>query len=155
MLRRTLQAFPRFDKNYDEVKYVGRRLMPLPQYHALVGVRLPEIACKFKDVGPDYDRVWVSLGGQMRRRRVGRSTDRKDFRYYWRPLPKGIQRLYTNPARRAMNRLGTDVVPRLHAKANEQGVAYSGRQLEHRGTKQLFGARHAALLPMDWEYRVF
>jgi hypothetical protein len=155
MLRRTLAAFPRYDKDYTEVKYLGRRLLPMPLFPTLLNVRDSEISARFKDIGPDYDRVWVSLGANMRSKRVGRSTDRKDLRYYWRPLNHSYQRKYTAPARRQRAKLPSDIVPRLHPKANEQGLARNMREFEHKGIREMYGAKHAAPLPMDWEYRVF
>ena len=156
MLRRTLRAFPRYDKDYDEVKYVNRRVLPTPKWATMLNVRMPETVQRFKDVGPDYDRVWISLGDKLRHRRVGRNTDRKDKRYYWRPLPRGIQQIYTNPARRAFSRMETDHVPRLHPHANEQGLAFAeGNRNRYAGLDKKYGAIHAAPLPQDWEYRVY
>lgn len=154
MLRKTLQLCPRYDKDFTEVKYLGRRLAAPAFYPSLINVRLPEIENRFKDLGPDFDRVWVSLGNQARRRRIGRNSDRKDLRYHWRPIPAGIQRLYTNPARRAMSRIGSNVAPRLHPKANEQGIATCKPTYDRSGLQYKYGAKHAAPLPMDWEYRV-
>jgi hypothetical protein len=156
MLRRSVVAFPRYDKDYDEVKYLQRRVLPMPKWQTMLNVRTPDMVLKFKDVGPDTDRVWISLGEKMRHRRVGRDTDRKDLRYYWRPLPSGIQQLYTNPARRARSRIEGDTAPRLHPKANEQGLAFEqGNRNKYAGLDKKYGALHAAPLPMDWEYRVY
>lgn len=156
MLRRTLNCFPRFDKNYTEVQHVGRRLLPFPFYPTMIAVRDPQITSRFKDVGPDHDRVFISLGPQMRRRRIGRSTDRKDLRYYWRPVPRGYQRMYLKPARRTRPLIEAEFAPRLHPKPNEQGLTLQqGNRIKAAGLDRIYGGMHAAPLPMDWEYRVY
>lgn len=153
MLQRSLRLFPRFDKNYDEVKYAGRRLQLFPTKNPLT-CRHEHYQDRFREVGPDFSRVWLSLGNKMRRRRVGRDRDFNDKRYYWRPIPAGIQRLYTKQFRRVNHSNRGALPPRLFPTAAEIGTINLSPLSEGKMEKR-YGAEFAAPVPFDWEYRVY
>jgi hypothetical protein len=153
MLQRSLLRLPRLDKNYDEVKYLSRRLAPMPQEH-FMKARNKAHQNRFRDVGDSFNRVWVSLGGEMRRRRVGRSRDRLDQRYFWRPVPHATQALYLNRYRKKNHSNVRQIPNRLHVTSLDIGAATTGPEFERAGCRR-FGGISAAPLPRDWEYRVF
>jgi hypothetical protein len=154
MLRRSAINFPRRDKNYDEIKYVGRRLKLFPTENPFLA-RQENFVDRFKEVGPDFSRVWLSLGPQYRRRRVGRDRDFLDKRYYWRPIPRGIQNLYWKELRRVTGHYHNHAAPlRLFAPNSEIGTR--GMQGKNEGNLyERYGGEYAAEVPFDWEYRVY
>jgi hypothetical protein len=153
MLRRTLRLNPRFDKNYDEVKYRGRREKLWPTDNPYKN-RQEIFLDRFKVVGPETSPVWLSLGKQFRRRRVGRDRDWLDKRYYWRPIPHGIQNLYETELKRSghCNKWAKPMT--LFPTNREIGLQTSTPVFE-KNIEKKYGAEWAAEVPFDWEYRVY
>jgi hypothetical protein len=153
MLRRTLALCPRHDRGYDEVKYVGRRLQLFPTINPYL-CRREIFLDRFREVGPETSRVWLSLGPKMRRRRAGRDRDMTDKRFYWRPIPAGVQRRYLRDFRR-LGIWAKDIRPfGLFPSNREIGLRtcqpiFDGK-IEHK-----YGAEFAPDAPFDWEYRVY
>lgn len=153
MFRATVKNMAKMHKRYEETTYKGRRLAAQPQPY-FMQARRGNFQSRIRDVGPEFHRVWVTLGGQMRRRRAGRQRDQLDERYYFRPVHHATQALYLNRFRwRAHDQ--TRMMPaRLHALPTDIGHASSG--IEWRNNRHAkYGARVAAALPHDWEFRVF
>lgn len=153
MLRKTLNLCPRMDKNYDEVKHVGRRMQLYPSRDPFV-CRSPNYVDRFREVGPATSRVWLSLGNQMRRRRVGRDRDWLDKRFYWRPIPRQTQNTYLRLFRRINHSWRGAPVRRLFPNAFEIGSRTVGPMFDG-DIKNKYGAEFAAPMPFDWEYRVY
>lgn len=153
MLRRTLNLWPRMDKNYDEVKYTSRRLQLYPSRDPFV-CRNPNYIDRFLEVGPESSRVWLSLGTHMRRRRVARNRDWLDNRFYWRPIPKENQKTYLKLFRRINHSNKMAPVKPLFPTAAEIGSKTTGAFWDG-NCKEKYGAEFAAPLPFDWEYRVY
>jgi hypothetical protein len=137
----------------DEVKKKGRRLQAMPQFYFAEGRKQP-LQQRFKELGNQFDRVWVALGGKMRRRRIGRSVDVKDMRYYWRPIEPQYQRLYMSRLRRHDHSNPKRPPMSLRSKITELGHVTSTAAYEQQ-YHQKYG-RSVAIPPrLDFEYRVF
>lgn len=155
MLRRTSIAFPLMQCKFDEQNHLHRRIAPEPTLPVMIA-RRKELQERFRDVGPSYDRVWIHLGGRFRRRRIGRDQDRKDLRYYWKPLQSGYHRIYMQEFRRSLDEEVEP--PRLFPAADEQGHVTSRPEFDRalqQGTLQKYGGKYATELPHDWEFRVY
>lgn len=158
MLRSSVIRLPQRWRMKDETKYRGRRLLSMPQKPLFRDARDPkgsDYTGRFKDVGPDFARVWVSLGGKMRRRRTGRDKDYNDKRYYWRPLPVATQRLYMSRFRQIDHSNAHAIPYRLHKTTYEIAKKFVGIENERAGPRVLYGARYAFPAKRDWEFRVF
>ncbi|EPY43383.1 hypothetical protein AGDE_00538 [Angomonas deanei] len=109
---------------------------------------------RFKEMGPQYSKVWVALGGKMRRRRIGRQIDVKDNRYYWRPIEPQYQRLYMSKLR-AKDHSNPHVAPmRLRPTNGDIGHVGSLKEWE-RADNRKYGAQLAPPKKFDFEFRVF
>ena len=154
MLRRSQICFPMRNKNYDEIKYTGRRLKLFPTIDR-TQARQAIFLDRFKETGPEYSRVWLSLGTKFRRRKVGRDRDWLDKRYYWRPIPRGIQRLYQKELRKNAGHQNKYCAPMtLFPKNHEIGAMSMNPKYEGQIDK-MYGGEWAADVPFDWEYRVY
>lgn len=154
MFRRSFIAFPRRDKNYDELKYVGRRLKLFPSENPFLA-RQAIFVDRFKETGPEFSRVWLSLGKQYRRRRTGRDRDWLDKRYYWRPIPRGIQNLYWKELRRVTGHCNKYSAPLALFAPNAEIGLRSMSPVNEGKIDRMYGAEFAAEVPFDWEYRVY
>lgn len=83
-----------------ETTNMSRRIAPLGARNLGSGDHRQKVwQYRFKEMGSSMDRVWVALGGRMRRRRIGRSDAQKDLRYYWRPIEQHSQKIYMSKFR--------------------------------------------------------
>lgn len=151
MFRRTIAKFPIRNK-YEETKRSARRIAPFPRFPERHYID-PEFQLRFMDLGPEFNRVWVSLGKGFRRRRTGKHQDAKDEQLYWRPIPKAKQRLYMQRIR-AMNGNPNALPARLH-KTNQDLVKSTWGPLYTRGRPGMYGVAYAPPQKYDFEYRVF
>lgn len=151
MLRSSFMTFAKL--GCEEITRKGRRIQLFPQeYHALHRMQVWQL--RFKEMGPLYSRVWVALGGKMRRRRIGRQIDVKDLRYYWRPIEPQYQRLYMSRLRQH-DRTNKNRVPMTLRTTNTQiGHASCGPEWQW-ATNRKYGASQAPPKRLDWEFRVF
>lgn len=138
----------------EEITRKARRLQLLPQPHFACN-RMHSWQLRFKEMGPAYSRVWVALGGKMRRRRIGRHIDVKDLRYYWRPIEPQYQRLYMSRLREHDHSNKNTQPMRLRAKNTELGHPSSLPEWERAGMLRRYGGRFAPPKKMDFEFRVF
>lgn len=150
MLRRNLSLLAKHGR--EEIMSRGRRVEagPMMQFRH---DRLRSWQERFKEMGPRYSKVWVALGGQMRRRRIGRDRDRQDKRYYWRPIEQQFQRTYQRQLRFLQRNNKWSPTPPLRADNLEIGRATSGP--EWVGNRTKFGVSNASAKPLDWEFRVW
>lgn len=151
MLRSTIVDLAKL--GCEEITRKGRRVQLFPQeYYAQHRMQVWQM--RFKEMGPLYSRVWVALGGKMRRRRIGRQIDVKDMRYYWRPIEPQYQRLYMSRLRQH-DRSNPSRTPLTLRTTNTQiGHASSGPEWE-RAANRKYGANQAPPKRLDWEFRVF
>ena len=129
MFRASILRLPK--AGCEEITHRARRVCLRPQFHMTkTDKRMKVYQLRFKEAGPMYSKVWLALGGKMRRRRIGRNRDTKDLRYYWRPIEPQYQRLYQSRLRRVDH--SNKLVPALPLRANnvEQGMATSKPQYE-------------------------
>ena len=133
----------------------GRRLAPQSTDHMGRGFKRQKVwQYRFVEKGGPYDRVWLALGGKMKRRRIGRPTAVKDLRYYWRPIEQSAQRTY-QARLRLRSRSNTTVRPmRLHAGFSERGRINIGPLAKFQPVKRRF-AGNAPPERQDFEFRVF
>lgn len=137
----------------EEITRKARRVILKPQEHYALN-RMQVWQMRFKEMGPDFSRVWVALGGKMRRRRIGRQIDVKDQRYYWRPIEPQYQRLYMSRLR-VHDHSNKNVPPmRLRAPNTDIGKATSTIEWE-RSMNAKYGGRVAPPRKLDFEFRVF
>lgn len=137
----------------EEITRKGRRIQALPQeYLALHRMQVWQM--RFKEMGPLYSRVWVALGGKMRRRRIGRQIDVKDQRYYWRPIEPQYQRLYMSRLRQHDRNNSSRTPLSLRTSNTQIGHASSHKEWEMASNRK-FGASGAPPKRLDWEFRVF
>lgn len=137
----------------EEITRKARRVVLRPQEQFAQG-RERVWQLRFKEMGPPFSRVWVALGGKMRRRRVGRQIDVKDMRYYWRPIEPQYQRLYMSRLRKK-DHSNPNVEPlRLRATNTDIGGATSSIEWERAGLRR-YGAGGAPPKRPDFEFRVF
>lgn len=138
----------------EEITRKARRVQLLPQPYYAVD-RMQPWQLRFKEMGSAYSRVWVALGGKMRRRRIGRQIDVKDLRYYWRPIEPQYQRLYMSKLRKH-DHSNKHVQPmRLRASNTDIGHPSSLPEWEQAAIRRRYGGRSAPPQRMDFEYRVF
>lgn len=151
MFSRSLRLFPKAGS--EEITRKARRVQLLPQEHFAIQ-RMKPWQLRFKEMGPAYSRVWVALGGKMKRRRIGRQVDIKDLRYYWRPIEPQYQRLYMSRLR-LHDHSNRHVQPmRLRASNTDIGNGFSGVEWE-RASNRRYGGQQAPPKRMDFEFRVF
>lgn len=151
MLRATYVLFAK--AGCEEITRKARRIQLKPQEYVAQN-RMHVWQLRFKEMGPAFSRVWVALGGKMRRRRIGRQVDIKDLRYYWRPIEPQYQRLYMSRLRQR-DHSNTRAPPmRLRASNTDIGHAMSGREWE-RADNRKYGTRLAPPRRQDFEFRVF
>lgn len=137
----------------EEITRTARRVQLKPQEY-LAQHRMQVWQLRFKEMGPAFSRVWVALGGKMRRRRIGRQADVKDLRYYWRPIEPQYQRLYMSRLRQH-DRTNPNVAPmRLRPTNSEIGHANSLKEWEMARNRK-YGAQMAPPKKPDFEFRVF
>lgn len=149
MLRRTLLNFVKLHS--DEITHRSRRVGPTPTFSQGNG-RMQVWQMRFKEVGPTYSRVWLALGGKMRRRRIGRSVDVKDQRYYWRPIEPGYQRLYQSKLRK-LDHSNPNVKPmKLRATNVNVGAVPSTPEYD-RNYVMKYARTGAGPAPFDFEFR--
>lgn len=153
MFRFSMLRFPK--AGVDEITHKARRVCLRPQHHMTRTDKRQKVwQLRFKEMGPTYSKVWVALGGKMRRRRIGRSRDVKDLRYYWRPIEPGYQRLYQSRLRRVDHSNPLQPVLQLRAPNTEVGYATSKPHYEKAHFKK-YGAFAAPPKKRDFEFRVF
>ncbi|CBZ26757.1 conserved hypothetical protein [Leishmania mexicana MHOM/GT/2001/U1103] len=151
MFRISLICFPK--AGCEEITRQARRVVLKPQEY-FAQHRMQVWQMRFKEMGPPFSRVWVALGGKMRRRRIGRQIDVKDMRYYWRPIEPQYQRLYMSRLR-MKDRSNKRVQPmRLRATNIDIGHASSLKEWE-RSSDRKYGAALAPPKKRDFEFRVF
>ena len=149
MLRRTFLNFVKV--NSDEITHRSRRVRATALY-SRSQPRMQVWQMRFKEVGPRFSRVWLALGGKMRRRRIGRSVDVKDQRYYWRPIEPSYQRLYQSKLRKidhSNHRVGPT---RLRASNTDVGTVPSGIEYS-KNILALYNRQAAGPKPFDFEFR--
>lgn len=149
MLRRTVPSLVKMGS--DEVTHRARRVGPVPREH-FAQHRMQVWQMRFKEVGPPFSRVWLALGGKMRRRRIGRSVDVKDQRYYWRPIEPSYQRLYQSKLRR-LDHSNRNVGPmRLRASNTDVGAVISREEYAKNDVAK-YARSQAGPKPFDFEFR--
>ena len=153
MLRRSNFLFARLNMNLEEVQKKSRRIIMKPQSH-LGQYRMNVWQQRFKELGPPLSRVWVALGGKMRRRRIGRSVGFKDHRYYWRPIEPQYQRLYQSRLRKRDHSNPVVQTTPLRPSSFELGNRTSGPLFE-KCHHVKYGAQLAPPKRLDFEFRVF
>ncbi|CCW71841.1 unnamed protein product [Phytomonas sp. Hart1] len=137
----------------EEITRTARRIQLRPQeYYAQH--RMQSWQMRFKEMGPLYSKVWVALGGKMRRRRIGRQIDIKDLRYYWRPIEPQYQRLYMSRLRQKGRSNIKRIPMRLRPTNTELGKITSSKEWE-RASHRKYGAMQAPPKKLDFEFRVF
>lgn len=137
----------------EEITRKARRIQAKPQEH-YAQHRMQVWQMRFKEMGPPFSRVWVALGGKMRRRRIGRQIDVKDQRYYWRPIEPQYQRLYMSRLRQHDRSNNRRPPLRLRATNSDIGNALAGKEWA-RAYNRLYGASLAPPKRLDHEFRVF
>lgn len=140
-------------KAFKELTNKSWRLAPLPILHEDVR-KNPEFKLRFMDVGPSFDRVWLSLGVSFRRRRTGRTQDQNDMRYYWRPIPKKTQTLYLQRFRR-LDRSNKFAEPDRIVPENATLMGRRVGPLYSKWRPGIFNQDQAGDKRYDFEYRVF
>ncbi|ESL10747.1 hypothetical protein TRSC58_01514 [Trypanosoma rangeli SC58] len=150
MFRPTWLCFPKV--GCEEITRKARRVQLRPMEY-LAQHRMQVWQMRFKEMGPPFSRVWVALGGKMRRRRIGRQVDVKDLRYYWRPIEPQYQRLYMSRLRLHDHSNTRRQPMRLRATNYEIGHATSCIEWE-RASNRKYGARLAPPKRLDFEFRV-
>jgi hypothetical protein len=153
MLRATALRLPK--AGYDEITHKARRVCLRPQMHTTrADKRLRVYQLRFKEVGPAFSKVWLSLGGKMRRRRIGRTRDFKDLRYYWRPIEPQYQRLYQSRLRKADHSNPLAGPLPMRATNFEVGLTTSRPEFQKAFFRK-YGSSAAPPRPLDFEFRVF
>lgn len=132
---------------------MARRVQLKPQEY-FAQHRMQVWQLRFKEMGPPFSRVWVALGGKMRRRRIGRQIDVKDMRYYWRPIEPQYQRLYMSRLRRKDHSNRHAAPLRLRSTKADLGQATVGKEWEYANHRK-YGAMLAPPKRRDFEFRVF
>lgn len=151
MFRLSPICFPK--AGCEEITRRGRRVVAQPQEY-FAQHRMQVWQMRFKEMGPAFSRVWVALGGKMRRRRIGRQIDVKDLRYYWRPIEPQYQRLYMSRLR-SKDRANKMVQP-LRLRPTNTDIGEVGSRLEwQRASSRKYGANMAPPKKRDFEFRVF
>ncbi|ORC89343.1 uncharacterized protein TM35_000121180 [Trypanosoma theileri] len=151
MFRPSALLFPKV--GCEEITRKARRVQLKPMEY-IAQHRMQVWQMRFKEMGPPFSRVWVALGGKMRRRRVGRQVDVKDMRYYWRPIEPQYQRLYMSRLRLRDHSNQRREPMRLRATNSEIGTVNSAIEWE-RAANRKYGARLAPPKRPDFEFRVF
>eukprot|EP00796_Vickermania_ingenoplastis_P012453 gene12453-8541_t len=151
MLRRTYFCLPKAGS--EEIVRCARRVQLMPQTHYAQN-RMQGWHLRFKEMGTPFSRVWVALGGKMRRRRIGRQIDVKDQRYYWRPIEPGYQRLYMSRLRQHDHSNNRRPPMRLRATNIDIGSTTSSPEWERAGLRK-YGQQVAPPKKLDFEFRVF
>lgn len=151
MFRLSPVCFPK--AGCEEITRKARRVVLKPQ-EAFAQHRMQVWQMRFKEMGPPFSRVWVALGGKMRRRRIGRQIDVKDLRYYWRPIEPQYQRLYMSRLRSKDHSNPRTEPLRLRASNTNIGTASSSAEWE-RASHRKYGANLAPPKKHDFEFRVF
>ncbi|EAN94629.1 hypothetical protein C3747_359g15 [Trypanosoma cruzi] len=151
MFRPTGLFFPKV--GCEEITRKARRVQLRPMEY-MAQHRMQAWQLRFKEMGPPFSRVWVALGGKMRRRRIGRHVDVKDLRYYWRPIEPQYQRLYMSRLRAHDHSNKRRQPMRLRATNYEIGRVTSSIEWE-RASNRKYGARLAPPKRLDFEFRVF
>lgn len=149
MFYRSLPRLPKM--GCETIKRMDRRLVHNP-VRPISDAREPKWGEKFKEMGPRYSLVWVSLGGQMKRRRVGRDKDRKDARYFWRPIEPHYQRLYMSKLRKVRAHWNKNFEP-FHLRETNKELTYVSSQSW--ATEKKYGSHLAPPRKFDFEFRVF
>lgn len=135
----------------DEVTHRARRVRATPM-NGLGNSRMQVWQMRFKEVGPRFSRVWLALGGKMRRRRIGRTVDVKDQRYYWRPIEPSYQRLYTSKFRK-MDHSNPNVTP-MKLRASNTEVGRQPASVEYqKNIRALYNSGASGPKPFDFEFR--
>ncbi|CBH15143.1 hypothetical protein, conserved [Trypanosoma brucei gambiense DAL972] len=150
MLRYSRLCFPKM--GCEEITRKARRVQLQPTEY-LAQHRMQVWQLRFKEMGPPFSRVWVALGGKMRRRRVGRQVDVKDMRYYWRPIEPQYQRLYMSRLRIRDHSNKLRQPMRLRATNADIGSGSSSIEWE-RASNRKYGAMLAPPKRQDFEFRV-
>ncbi|KAG8346132.1 hypothetical protein ERJ75_000677100 [Trypanosoma vivax] len=137
----------------EEITRKARRVQLKPSEY-IAQHRMQVWQLRFKEMGPPFSRVWVALGGKMRRRRIGRQVDVKDMRYYWRPIEPQYQRLYMSRLRLRDHSNNRKQPMRLRPTNVDIGSITSSVEWE-RAANRKYGPRMAPPKRHDFEYRVF
>lgn len=150
-MRLTSRLYPKVGS--EEIKRKARRIQLQPTEY-IAQHRMQVWQLRFKEMGPPFSRVWVALGGKMRRRRIGRQVDTKDLRYYWRPIEPQYQRLYQSRLR-MRDHSNKNVAP-MSLRASNSDIGWVTSQPEwQRAANRKYGARLSPPAKLDFEYRVF
>lgn len=149
MFRRSLDLLVKFGT--DEVNYKARRMLLKPQSQ-YASARMQVWQMRFKEVGPAFSRVWLALGGKMKRRRIGRSVDVKDQRYYWRPIEPSYQRLYQSKLRQRDHSNPHYAPLRLRPTNNDVGKVTSSIEYANNDVSK-YNRFGAGPKPLDFEFR--
>ena len=139
-----------------ETTNISRRIAPVTARNLGSGDHRQRVwQYRFKEMGSALDRVWVALGGRMRRRRIGRSDAQKDLRYYWRPIEQHSQKIYMKKLR-TRNRAFNEKMP--------MGLRASNAELTRHRREPLFNKvqmperlykSNAPPKNLDFEFRVY
>lgn len=135
---------------------MGRRIAPLGALNLGSGDHRQKVwQYRFKEMGNKLDRVWVALGGRMRRRRIGRSTDAKDLRYYWRPIEQHAQKTYMSKLRTRNRSLNEKMPMPLRATNAELTLFRRNPTLSKPQLPSRLYKGSSPPKPLDFEFRVY
>ena len=154
MLRFTKIKYPQ--THYPEVTVRHRLLAPFPIYNPRESV-YPLWSEKMVEMGDYYDRVWVTLGHPMRRRKILRTQDKNDAAFYWRPISRVAQRKYQKRLRfqcgyRSKTQRTLPLVP-TNVDLNREFCYEEMERLDMSSDK--YGSKLAPPRPKDFEFRVY
>lgn len=148
------QSCLRLPKRYiEETTHMARRVRAKPTRPMWYG-REEDYTDRMKEMGPRDSKVWVALGGCMRRRRIGRGQTSKDARYYWRPIERQYQRIYLRKLR-TRDYSNKHRSPLTMRPSNWETSNETCGPIHFREVAKKYGTKYAAAKPLDFEFRVF